>query len=104
MNLRKSCFTLLTVLLVICSLLISTSSLLAQEPVTVTFWHAMSGSRLGVLESIIEDFNSSQTEYKVEPLFTGSYAETLTKYVAAYPTGTAPVSYTHLTLPTKRIV
>jgi sn-glycerol 3-phosphate transport system substrate-binding protein len=50
----------------------------------------MSGSRLGVVESIIESFNATHPDFEVKPLFTGSYAETLTKYVAAYPTKTGP--------------
>ncbi|GAG63367.1 unnamed protein product, partial [marine sediment metagenome] len=50
----------------------------------------MSGSRLGVLESIIESFNATHPDFEVKPLFTGTYAETLTKYVAAYPTKTGP--------------
>jgi len=86
MNSRKS--FLIVLVLTLC-LLLSAGTALAQ-PVTVTFWHAMSGSRLGVLESIIESFNTTHTDYEVKPLFTGSYAETLTKYVAAYPSKTGP--------------
>lgn len=83
----KKCF-LIILILTFC-LLFSVGTAMA-EPVMINFWHAMSGSRLGVLEAMIEDFNSTHPYYKVVPLFTGSYAETLTKFVAAYPTGTAP--------------
>jgi len=86
MKLRKN---FLMVLVVTLCLLLSAGTVLAK-PVTITFWHAMSGSRLGVLESIIESFNAAHPDLEVKPLFTGSYAETLTKYVTAYPTGTAP--------------
>lgn len=86
MNAKKS--FLIIIVLALC-LLLSAGAAMA-EPVTITFWHAMSGSRLGVLESIIEDFNISQPDYVVKPLFTGSYAETLTKYVAAFPSKTGP--------------
>jgi len=86
MNSRKS--FLIILVLTLC-LLLSAGTALAQ-PVTVTFWHAMSGSRLGVLESIIESFNVTHPDYEVTPLFTGTYAETLTKYVAAYPSKTGP--------------
>ncbi|MBN2395165.1 MAG: ABC transporter substrate-binding protein [Candidatus Atribacteria bacterium] len=75
-------------LLVLC--LFFSVNVTTAEPVTINFWHAMSGSRLGVLESMIEGFNSTHPDYKVVPLFTGSYAETLTKYISSYPTGTAP--------------
>ena len=86
MNTRKI-FSIVLVL-TLC-LLLSAGSALAK-PVTITFWHAMSGSRLGVVESIIESFNATHPDFEVKPLFTGSYAETLTKYVAAYPTKTGP--------------
>jgi sn-glycerol 3-phosphate transport system substrate-binding protein len=61
-----------------------------QEPVNVTFWHAMSGSREEVVNGIAERFNASQDTYKVTPEYTGSYAETLTKALAAYRSGEAP--------------
>jgi sn-glycerol 3-phosphate transport system substrate-binding protein len=86
MNTRK--IFLIVLVLTLC-LLLSAGTALAK-PVTVTFWHAMSGSRLGVVESIIESFNATHPDFEVKPLFTGSYAETLTKYVAAYPTKTGP--------------
>ena len=86
MNTRKI-FSIVLVL-TLC-LLLSVGTALAK-PVTITFWHAMSGSRLGVVESIIESFNATHPDFEVKPLFTGSYAETLTKYVAAYPTKTGP--------------
>ena len=86
MNSRKI-FSIVLVL-TLC-LLLSVGTALAKS-VTITFWHAMSGSRLGVVESIIESFNATHPDFEVKPLFTGSYAETLTKYVAAYPTKTGP--------------
>lgn len=57
---------------------------------TVEFWHAMSGSRLAVLEKIVSDFNATHPEFEVRPVFTGTYEETLTKFIAAYRAGTAP--------------
>jgi len=86
MKLRKN---FLIILILSLCLLLSAGTALAK-PVTITFWHAMSGSRLGVVESIIESFNATHPDFEVKPLFTGSYAETLTKYVAAYPTKTGP--------------
>jgi sn-glycerol 3-phosphate transport system substrate-binding protein len=56
----------------------------------IEFWHAMSGSRLKVLEKIVNDFNSMHPDIEVVPVFTGTYEETLTKFIAAYRTGTAP--------------
>ncbi|HZK12719.1 MAG TPA: ABC transporter substrate-binding protein, partial [Atribacterota bacterium] len=86
MNSRRS---FLIILVFTLCLLLSVGTALAK-PTNITFWHAMSGSRLGVLESIIESFNTTHPDYEVTPLFTGTYAETLTKYVAAYPSKTGP--------------
>ena len=59
MNTRKI-FSIVLVL-TLC-LLLSVGTALAK-PVTITFWHAMSGSRLGVVESIIEIFYATHTEF-----------------------------------------
>ncbi|HEU68082.1 MAG TPA: ABC transporter substrate-binding protein [Candidatus Acetothermia bacterium] len=63
---------------------------LAEAKTTVEFWHAMSGSRLKVLEKIVSDFNAAHPDIEVRPVFTGTYEETLTKFIAAYRAGTAP--------------
>jgi len=60
------------------------------KKVEITWWHAMSGSRLKVVEAIVNEFNETHPNIKLNALYTGKYAETLTKYVAAYRTGTAP--------------
>ncbi len=62
----------------------------AWAKTTVEFWHAMSGSRLRALEKIVADFNASHPDVEVRPVFTGTYEETLTKFIAAYRAGTAP--------------
>ena len=65
-------------------------SVLAFSKTTITFWHAMSGSNLTAVDNIVKGFNESQNEIEVVAQFTGSYAETLTKAIAAYRTGTHP--------------
>ncbi|MBI5304601.1 MAG: ABC transporter substrate-binding protein [Chloroflexi bacterium] len=55
------------------------------------FWHAMSGSRGDVIKAFAEDFNKTNKHgITVKPEFTGSYAETVTKALAAYKTGKPP--------------
>ncbi|MBC7169671.1 ABC transporter substrate-binding protein [Candidatus Bipolaricaulota bacterium] len=81
--------TLKRALLVIASL-VALGVGLAQAKTTVEFWHAMSGSRLAVLEKIVSDFNATHPDYEVRAVFTGTYEETLTKFIAAYRAGTAP--------------
>lgn len=57
---------------------------------TITLWHAMSGSRLPAVEAIIDGFNETHPEIEITAQFTGSYAETLTKAIAAYRAGNQP--------------
>ncbi|WP_292592268.1 ABC transporter substrate-binding protein, partial [Mesotoga sp. UBA5825] len=65
-------------------------SIFAFGKTTINFWHAMSGSRLGAVDAIIEGFNLENPDIEVIAQFTGSYAETLTKAIASYRAGDAP--------------
>ena len=58
---------------------------------TVTFWHAMSGSRAKVVDALVEGFNKANPGITVEALYTGSYGETVTKGLAAVKAGNPPV-------------
>lgn len=50
----------------------------------IQWWHAM-GGRLGEkIDEIAEGFNHSQSDYKLVPVFKGSYAETMTAGIAAF--------------------
>ncbi len=62
----------------------------ATEPVEITFWHAMSGSREEIINGIAERFNAANPGIVVKPEFKGSYAETVTAGLAAYRSGAAP--------------
>ncbi|WP_282095173.1 extracellular solute-binding protein [Epibacterium ulvae] len=60
------------------------------EKVEIEFWHAM-GGRLGeVVNEIAVDFNESQDDYKLVPVFKGTYEETLTAGIAAFRAGEQP--------------
>ncbi len=65
----------------------------AQAPgqrVQINFWHGL-GRPLGdVLEQVVADFNASQTKYKVNAVFKGSYPETMVAAIAAFRAGNAP--------------
>ena len=50
----------------------------------VQFWHAMGGQLGDVVNALADEFNKSQSDYKVVPVFKGSYAETMNAGVAAY--------------------
>jgi len=60
------------------------------EPAEITFWHAMSGSRGDVINAIAERFMEANPHIKLTAEYSGSYAETLTKALAATRSGTPP--------------
>ncbi len=71
----------------------SSTSVWAQAPATKTkivFWHAMTGANGDEINRIARDFNASQTGVEIEPIFKGSYPETLTAAIAAWRAGQAP--------------
>ena len=78
------------VLLVLVSLCFIVSFSAAAEEVTIDFWHAMGGHNLEVVNTLVEEFNSSQDQVEVKAQYTGSYNDTLTKTQSAVQTGTAP--------------
>jgi len=61
----------------------------AQET-EINFWYALSGHIQEVTLSLVEDFNASHPNIKVNPVHRGSYSEVLTSSIAAYRTGNAP--------------
>ena len=48
------------------------------------WWHAMTGANNEVVDQLAKEFNESQSEYKVVPVFKGTYPETLNAGIAAY--------------------
>ncbi|MEP3847678.1 MAG: extracellular solute-binding protein [Paracoccaceae bacterium] len=56
----------------------------------ITWWHAMGGQLGETVNQIATDFNASQSEYKITPVFKGSYEETLTAGIAAFRAGEQP--------------
>ncbi len=62
----------------------------AAEPIELQWWHAMTAVNGERINKIAADFNAAQTEYKVVPVFKGSYAETMTGAIAAYRAGNPP--------------
>ena len=56
----------------------------ALAQVEISWWHAMGGTNGERVEKIANDFNASQSEYKVVPSYKGNYTETMTAAVAAF--------------------
>lgn len=62
----------------------------AQQRVQVEFWHGLAQPLGGLLETIVADFNASQSQYQVNPSFKGSYPQTMVAAIAAFRAGNAP--------------
>ena len=63
------------------AMLMASSALAATE---IQWWHAMTGANNEVVEQLSKEFNESQSNYKILPVFKGTYAETLNAGIAAF--------------------
>ncbi|WNY34243.1 extracellular solute-binding protein [Curtobacterium flaccumfaciens] len=71
----------------------STSSSASERsgPVTVDFWHAMSGPAATELDALVARFNKQNDQHiTVKSSFQGDYAAVQTKYTAAVQSGSTP--------------
>jgi len=62
----------------------------ASAVTEIQWWHAMTGALGDRINDIAKDFNAAQSDYKVVPVFKGSYPETFAAAVAAIRAGNAP--------------
>nr|CAD6419658.1 sn-glycerol-3-phosphate ABC transporter substrate-binding protein UgpB [Rhizobium sp. Q54] len=63
------------------SLLWASSALAVTE---LQWWHAMTGANNEVVDTLAKEFNEKQSEYKIVPVFKGTYPETLNAGIAAF--------------------
>lgn len=66
------------------------ASLPALAQTEIQWWHSMTGALGDRLTGLADRFNRSQTEYKVVPVFKGTYPESMAASIAAYRAGNAP--------------
>ncbi|MCI1891572.1 MAG: ABC transporter substrate-binding protein [Schleiferilactobacillus harbinensis] len=69
----------------------SSSSSKSTKPVTITYWHRMTGSWDKAQQKLIDKFNKSQNKYKVVATSQGSYDALQQKIMAAAKSKTLPV-------------
>ena len=62
----------------------------AHAVIELQWWHAMTGGNNDVIVKLANDFNASQSEYKVVPTYKGSYPDTMNAGIAAFRAGNAP--------------
>jgi sn-glycerol 3-phosphate transport system substrate-binding protein len=64
------------------AVLASAQSAAAQTE--IQWWHAMGGKLGEAVNAMTDEFNKSQKDYKVVPVYKGSYSDTLTAAIAAF--------------------
>src|SRR5487761_2295646 len=62
----------------------------AQAVTDIQFWHTHTGALADEVNSIVNRFNASQSEFKVVAVYKGNYATTMTAAIAAARAGKAP--------------
>jgi sn-glycerol 3-phosphate transport system substrate-binding protein len=62
----------------------------AQAQTEIQFWHSMGGALGEAVNDLAGKFNASQKEYKVVPVFKGTYPVSMTAAIAAFRAGNAP--------------
>src|SRR6201991_1489110 len=62
----------------------------AHAATEIQWWHAMTGGNNDVVVKLAEEFNASQSDYKVVPSYKGSYPNTMNAGIAAFRAGNAP--------------
>lgn len=74
----------------LCFVLISLTVTVNAARTTIPFWHSFAGHLGQTLDDLCDEFNQSQNKYTILPIYKGSYAETLTSFVAAFRAGKQP--------------
>ncbi|MBW2122326.1 MAG: ABC transporter substrate-binding protein, partial [Deltaproteobacteria bacterium] len=83
-------FVLILAGLLVAAFAVGITSTAAQAVTKITFWHAMSAKRMPAVNRIVEGFNATHPDIKVEPQFSGKYKEVLAKAIAAARGGSPP--------------
>jgi len=56
----------------------------------ISWWHSMTGALGERVNTMADEFNKSQSDYKVTPVYKGTYDESMAAAIAAYRAGNAP--------------
>lgn len=75
-----------------------------EGPTTVTFWHSMGGAAQEALNTIVDEYNSSQDKVKINAEYQGTYDEALTKFHTVAGTDSAPTMMQVFEIGTKSMI
>ncbi|MFC0268249.1 sn-glycerol-3-phosphate ABC transporter substrate-binding protein UgpB [Kushneria aurantia] len=66
------------------------STMPAMAATEVVWWHAMEGSLGEKVNEIADNFNASQSDFVVKPVYQGTYIENMTATISAFRAGNPP--------------
>ena len=72
----------------LCLVFLSTS--FSAKSVEIIFWHSFSGQLGDNLTDLVAEFNHSQSQYSIVPVYKGEYINALTSFAAAFQAKQAP--------------
>jgi sn-glycerol 3-phosphate transport system substrate-binding protein len=75
---------------VLAALAFGLASTSAYAQTELQWWHAMTGANNDVVNRLADEFNKSQSEYKVVPTYKGTYPDTMNAGIAAFRANNAP--------------
>jgi sn-glycerol 3-phosphate transport system substrate-binding protein len=75
---------------VLTAILLGSLASSAHAVTEITWWHSMTGALGERVAGMADQFNKSQSDYKVTPVFKGNYDESLAAGIAAFRAGNAP--------------
>lgn len=70
--------------------LLATMTIPAWAVTEISWWHSMTGVLGERVNTMADEFNKSQSDYKVTPVYKGTYDESMAAATAAYRAGNAP--------------
>ena len=62
----------------------------AHAATDIVFWHSMEGALGERVNELVTGFNESQSDYKVQAIYKGTYGESMNAGIAAFRAGNAP--------------
>ena len=70
--------------------LLAMGAVSAQAQTEIQWWHSMTAFNNEWVNTLAKQFNESQKAYKINPIYKGSYDESMTAAIAAFRAGNAP--------------
>lgn len=70
--------------------MVSGAQAASSGPIQITWWHSMGGDLGKEVNKLADEFNASQSKYKVDPIYKGQYAQSMTEAIAAFRTHHQP--------------